>query len=614
MSVDYVLQIASGTNVGKTWRLDREPAVIGRSAECTIRIVDSTISRRHCEVWVDDDGPHIKDLGSSNDTLVNGAPVSETLLRDGDEIQLGAYSLRMVEVNQTTPMPEGNASDVSTPATVALSEGFFIQDAPEKNHTQSATPQLSQFRGLLHSHREFARCTNVADLIASLSRILDQRFQPEAWWLVRVLGPDRKPVPHPLSTATSADTLPAGDIQKALASKCGFLMPRRRMLGGKPSIETTIIAPLIVADDQIGALALRAGTPHRVYDESDLEYFLGLAHSFAPYLCAAEQMEQLRRDMERLRRQGAADTSLIGDSAAMKKVRELVGRAGKMDLPVLLLGETGTGKEAAARMVHDLSGRANRPYVIVNAAAIPRELFESEMFGYEKGAFTGATRQKVGYFEEAHTGTLFLDEIGDLAVEHQARILRVIESGKFNRVGGTREIGVDVRIVSATNRELAGKEHAQEFRQDLYHRLSGFVISMPPLRDRKSDIPALVEHFLRRAQPAGPGGKLTVAPSVLEKLATYSWPGNVRELRSCVERAVALAQTDVIEPEDVMLPTEGKRDPDSSSHLLTLADAEKHHIQRILKRHKGNIRSAAQALKISRVTLYKKINDYGIDV
>jgi Nif-specific regulatory protein len=585
--------------------------VIGRSTDCSIRIVDATVSRRHCEVWVSDDGPRVRDLGSSNETLVNGAPVTDALLKQGDEINLGPYSLRLVKVEM--PAPGKNAPcDTSTPATLALSEGFFIQEPVEGD--ESAPPHVLQFRDLLQSHREFAKCRSVAELISSLSIVLEQRFEPEAWWLVRVVGAERKLVPHPLSTVTPVDALPSDDIQKALASKSGFLMPRRRSHAGKPSIETTLIAPLILADEQIGALAMRTGTPRRVYDESDLEFFLGLAHSFAPYLRAAEQTEQLRRDVERFRVQGGSDSTLVGSSPQIKQVRDLVARAAKSELPVLILGETGTGKEVIARMIHELSGRAKLAYVIVNAAAIPRELFESEMFGHEKGAFTGASRQKMGYFEDAHNGTLFLDEIGDLSVENQARILRVIETGRFNRVGGTREIGVDVRIVSATNRTLMGKEAVSGFRQDLYHRLSGFVISVPPLCGRKSDIPELVEHFLRKPQSLSASSKWTVSPAALEKLCAYHWPGNVRELRSCIERAAALAQGDSIETDDIMLPNEEKRDPDSGSHLLTLADAERHHIQRVLRQHKGNIRSTAQALKISRVTLYKKINDYDISL
>lgn len=611
MSKQFALQICRGANLGKTWAIGPLPLVIGRSSECDIRIVDATISRRHCEVWLTDSGPRIKDLESSNATVVNGDAVSESDLTVGDEITIGPYSLKLVEIDTPQARPRSPIED-STPATLSLSEAFFIQDplAPTKGF--SPPSHVSEFRELLRINREFARSLDVNELMNTLDTVLKQKFEPDAWWLVRVVGADKKLVPHPLSSGATHDALPAQDIQRALKSESGILVPRRRAESGKSCIETTIVAPLVLADERIGALAVRSGMPRRIYDEADLEFFVALAHTFTPYLRAAEQTEQLRRDMARLQDEIGPTTALIGNSTAVKEVRDLAARAAKSDLPVLVLGETGTGKELLARMIHDLSPRCNNPYVVVNAAAIPRELFESEMFGHEKGAFTGAARQKPGHFEVAHTGTIFLDEIADLSLENQARMLRVLESGRFHRVGGTREVSVDVRIVSATNRKISSADG--DFRSDLYHRLSGFVISMPPLRQRKSDIPELVTHFLSRSRPGGGFAVRTVSPAALEKLTAYDWPGNVRELRSCVERAAALAQGDTIEPDDIVLPRDQSVESDSGSHLLTLSEAERHHIVRVLKRHKGNIRSAAQALKISRVTLYKKINDYGIEL
>ncbi|MBM3289063.1 MAG: FHA domain-containing protein [Candidatus Hydrogenedentes bacterium] len=609
MNNEIALQIVQGTNAGKSWPLSTTPLVIGRSADCGIRIVDATISRRHCQVWLDERGPRVRDLGSANETLVNGNAVDESALSLGDEIVLGPYVLRVAYVDANIVVP--STPNPTTSATLALSEAYFISDEGAQTGLPNALPEASQFRELLRGHREFAKCTRVADLIAALALQVQHRFDPEVWWLVRIVGPERRLVPYPQSTGPSSETLPAEDLQKALDNKSGFLLPRRRTREGRPTIETTMIAPLVVADEQIGALAVRAGTPHRVYDEADLEFFIGLAHSFSPYIRAAEQSEQLRRDMEWLRKGEGPQNALVGNSPAMVQVRELITRAARVDMPILILGETGTGKELVARMVHDRSARAKYPYVIVNAAAVPRELFESEMFGHEKGAFTGAAKQKVGYFEEAHNGTLFLDEIGDLAPEHQARILRAIETGRFNRVGGTREISVDVRIVSATNRDLSG-DKAAGFRQDLYHRLSGFEVRLPALRHRKSDIPDLVSHFLGGVRRSGTSS-WSITPAAIEKLSGYAWPGNVRELRSCIERSAALAETDTIAPDDIVLPSEARRDPDSGSHLFTLADAERHHIRRILKQHNGNISAAADTLKISRVTLYKKINDYRIE-
>ncbi|MCC6797410.1 MAG: sigma 54-interacting transcriptional regulator [Candidatus Hydrogenedentes bacterium] len=612
MNSDYALTITRGTQLSRTWPLSAKVKVIGRSTGCNIRIVDATISRRHCEVWVEDGIAWVRDLESSNDTLLNGVPITKAKLSTGDEIQIGKYSLALIQL-ETAFTPKCDSLDDSTPATLALSDGYYVNEAEASRNPLDISPRESKFRELLRSHRAFAECTGVAALLAALSPVIASHFGPEAWWLVTATGVDRRLVAHPLSATPTVEADLIRNIQQAIQSKSGVLMPRRREYEGRPSFETSLIAPLMIGEEQLGALALRSGTPNRLYDESDLEFFLGLAHSFAPYLCIAEQTEQLRRDVNTLRGNNGAASSLIGSSAGITEVRSMAARAARSDLPVLILGETGTGKEVVARMIHELSGRAKHAYVIVNAPAIPRELFESEMFGHEKGAFTGATRQKIGYFEDAHNGTMFLDEIGDLAPEHQARMLRVIETGKFNRVGGTREIGVDARIVSATNRNLHSK--GADFRQDLFHRLSGFVITIPPLRDRASDIPDLAHHFLNALQRPVTAARLTLSSDAMNKISAYTWPGNVRELKSCMERAAVLAQGDVIEPDDIMISVQSdRREPDSSSHLLTLADAERHHIQRILKRHNGNIKSAAQALKISRVTLYKKISDFGIQL
>jgi len=555
--------------------------------------------------------PRLRDLGSSNDTILNGEVIEEAELNEGDIITVGPYSLRLILIDMAYNPVNATIPD-STPATLSIADGFFIKDESPETEMAGPTAHVTEFRDLLRINRDYARCTDVSELIAVLGTVLKRRFQPDVWWLARVVGSERKLVAQPLPDDVLCEPLPESDILHALGTESGMLVPRRRSIDGKHVFETILIAPLVLADERIGALAIRAAMPRRIYDEADLEFFLALAHTFTPYLRAAEQTAQLRRDMERLCEVVGVTPSLIGSSAKMKEVRDLAARTAKSELPVLVLGETGTGKELLARMIHDLSPRAKNPYVVVNAAAIPRELFESEMFGHEKGAFTGAGRQKPGHFEVAHGGTLFLDEIGDLSLDNQARILRVIETGRFHRVGGTREVTVDVRIVTATNHKLSAKESESRFRSDLYHRLSGFVISMPPLRERKADIRELVDHFLARTQRAAGYGVNSITSAAFEKLMTYDWPGNVRELRACIERAAALAQTQQIEPDDIILPNDSRNDPDSGSHLLTLSEAERYHIIRVLKRHKWNIRSAAQALKISRVTLYKKINDYGI--
>jgi len=296
----------------------------------------------------------------------------------------------------------------------------------------------------------------------------------------------------------------------------------------------------------------------------------------------------------------------------MESVREQLRKAAATSLNVLLCGETGTGKELAARMIHDESQRSDGPYLVVNCAAIPADLFESEMFGHEQGAFTGASQRKIGRFEEAHGGTLFLDEIGDLSEENQASLLRAIEVGSFNRVGGPN-ISVDVRVIAATNKLTAGSGHPYGMRSDLYHRLSGFEIHLPPLRERLEDIPVLSAHFIEQFNLHMDSLVKDVSEDAFKALSAWYWPGNVRELRACIERAVSLAQGETIELDDILIRDTGGTRPGHHEEPISLAEAEKNHIIAVLRHHDGNIRATARTLAISRTTLYKKFEDYGID-
>ncbi len=238
---------------------------------------------------------------------------------------------------------------------------------------------------------------------------------------------------------------------------------------------------------------------------------------------------------------------IVGDSAALKQAILAVQRAAPSDATVLLEGESGTGKELMARTLHALSPRAGRPFVAINCAAIPESLLEAELFGHEKGAFTGATSRKPGKFEVAHRGTLFLDEVGDLGLALQAKMLRVLENRTFERLGGVTTIHVDVRVVAASNRNLRGMVRAHQFREDLFFRLSVFPIAVPPLRDRREDIPILARHFLDRVC-RDVKKRVTLSEAALATLQAYNWPGNVREMQNCIERAVILASGDTILP------------------------------------------------------------------
>jgi DNA-binding NtrC family response regulator len=317
---------------------------------------------------------------------------------------------------------------------------------------------------------------------------------------------------------------------------------------------------------------------------------------------------------------------LVGEDPSLRKVFASLQRAAATDTTVLLEGESGTGKELFARSLHALSPRADQPFVAINCAAIPETLLETELFGHEKGAFTGAVARKPGKFEVAHRGTLFLDEIGDLPIALQAKILRALEEKRFERVGGTASVQVDVRLVAATNKGLRAAVAARRFREDLYFRLSVFPITVPPLRDRPGDIQTLARFFVDRFCRDLKKKPLVLSPAAMEHLEKYRWPGNVRELQNCIERAVILADGDTILPRHLNLsfaepPVDEAASPwsqiDLSGSLAEVirrvtAEVERRKIEEIL-REAGNKGRAAELLQVSYKTLLAKLKEHGIE-
>ena len=336
----------------------------------------------------------------------------------------------------------------------------------------------------------------------------------------------------------------------------------------------------------------------------------------AEYILLKEEMAE---------RRGAP--RIIGEDAKLRHVLQQLHRAAATDATVLLEGESGTGKELFARGLHALSPRADGPFVAINCAAIPDTLLETELFGHEKGAFTGAVARKAGRFELAHRGTLFLDEIGDLPLALQAKILRALEEKRFERVGGTQSLVVDVRVVAATNRNLKQRVSERQFREDLFFRLSVFPIQIPPLRERTQDVVILARHFVDRFCRDLNKKPLTLSSVALDELNTYAWPGNVRELQNCIERAVILCDGDTIQPRHLNLsfrapavaaPAASPWEEIDLSGTMTdvlrrvTAEVERRKLESALSEAAGNKQRAAEALQISYKTLLQKSKEYGI--
>ncbi|MBN2344514.1 MAG: sigma-54-dependent Fis family transcriptional regulator [Deltaproteobacteria bacterium] len=311
------------------------------------------------------------------------------------------------------------------------------------------------------------------------------------------------------------------------------------------------------------------------------------------------------------------ESIMVADSPQMKPVLTMLRKVAPTDATVLLTGQSGTGKEVAAQQLHLLSPRRDKPFVAINCAAISAQLMESEMFGHEKGAFTGAIEQKKGRFESADGGTLFLDEVGELPLALQAKLLRVIQEQTFERVGGTTPIQVDVRIIAATNRNLLAEISEGTFREDLYHRLSVFPIHLPSLAERKEDIPPLAEHFLSRIAAKQQISALSLSEGAVQKLITHPWPGNIRELSNTLERAAIMCTPPNINADDLIFTTPNGTMPSASTPASaatgSLKEIEKSAIQQALQETDGHRKRAAERLGISLRSLYNKLKEYGIE-
>jgi len=385
--------------------------------------------------------------------------------------------------------------------------------------------------------------------------------------------------------------------------------------------ETPVVMITAHGSEKIAVEAMKAGASDYVpkpFDNDEIRLVLR----------RALERTRLERENRILRERIDRDwrfENLIGSGAAMAQVFETVRKVAETDLTVLVRGESGTGKELVAQALHQRSSRRARPFVAVNCAAISRELVESELFGHEKGAFTGADARRVGKFESAHGGTIFLDEIGDMPPATQAKVLRVLQERKLERVGGNRPVEVDVRVVAATHRDLEREVRAGGFREDLYYRLKVVEVELPALRERPADVPALVNHFLDELARRLDRPKMPIAPDALARLARHPWPGNVRELRNVVEQAAVLAASDAIQESDLRLPAEvagaatARPDGDgeqkrsfSAAKREAVVDFERSYLLSALRANGGNVSRTAAAIGMVRQSLQQKIRELGL--
>ncbi len=406
---------------------------------------------------------------------------------------------------------------------------------------------------------------------------------------------------------------------------CDINMPKMNGLELLKSLEALessqkprVIVITAYGSEQIAVEAMKAGAYDYLSKPYDIDELRLTVRKALEHVYLQRENEQLRQQIS-----GARPTDIIGESAAIQQVHRLIDKVAPTDVTVLITGKSGTGKELAARTIHALSSRSDGPYVTMNCAAIPKDLVESELFGHEKGAFTGASSQRQGKFELAHGGTLFLDEIADMSLETQAKILRVLEDKSFTRLGGKHVFHADVRLISATNKDLEQEIQRGTFRQDLYFRLKVIEIKLPRLAERREDIPLLAHHYLLQFAERHQKPVQQISREAMRLLVHYDWPGNVRELIHVLEQAVVLSDQELLTPEDLPIePAESEASPESlelGEHSFTemkeqmVYRFERKLIEQALESSHGNVSQAARLLKMKRQFLQAKIKSLGID-
>ncbi len=561
------LAIVDGPLAGRRYDLGSHGVEIGRAPSCAIPIADIGVSLRHCRIVCETGRYRLLDIGSASGTFVNGLRVSSHLLADGDHIGIGETDLAF----RSRTAPSGGSPATLLDAVTVL---FLMRALASAQGYPHQSEVERQFVNLL---ARVMPVESAAVLIANGETAL------------RAAARDRGvPELEAVVSAVCAGGLYSGENPRLLA------------------------VPVYARDEIAGMIAVRQ--PPAPSPENS-EVFTQIAVLAGVALENLREVETLRVENTLLQeRLGIPTSGILGESPVVRKLVETISRLAPQDSTVLILGESGTGKELAARAIHNQSRRRNKPFGAINCAAITDSLLESELFGHEKGSFTGAVAQKKGKLEMAEGGTVFLDEIGELAPPLQAKLLRVLQQREFERVGGTRTLPLDVRILAATNRDLAAEVRRNAFREDLYYRLNVLQLRMPPLRDRGPDILLLARHFLAQYSARCSRRLRGFTPEAERALVEYTWPGNVRELENAIERAVVLGTTDSVCLEDLPETIVETAPPPAgvSEYQTVVGSAKRESIVKAWQQSGGDYKNAAQLLGMHPNSLLRLVRNLGL--
>ena len=607
---------------------------IGRERSNQLWINDISVSRRHSIIKRELDEFELLDLDSSNGTRVNGVPVKERALGHGDLIAIGdsLFLFLVHEESEAAPaaspveMDEAKLDSEST-VLLRIDEALYLN--PEK--VLAALPPSARLAHDLSALLKISSAINsIRDLGPLQRRLLELTFevipaQRGAILLVKegqedfesVFGWDR------LTEGTRPVQISHTIVNKVLGEGVAVLSSDVAGTDAYDEAESLrvfqtrslLCVPLAVFAKTLGVLYLDTSDVAARFDESYLQLAVAIAAIAAVAIENARRVQSLEDEKRQLQEDIRIEHNMVGESRRMREVYQAISKVAPTDSTVLILGESGTGKEIAARAIHQNSARAASPFVAINCAALTETLLESELFGHEKGAFTGAIAQKRGRLELADGGTVFLDEVGELALALQAKLLRMLQEREFERVGGARTIKVDIRLIAATNRDLEEAIRSRGFRQDLYYRLNVVRLVLPSLKDRREDIPLLASYFTAKYSRVCKRRVKGISPEARACLMSYDWPGNVRELENAIERAVVLGSTETILPEDLpetLLEMAAPADSSAASYYEAVKEAKKQIILKALDQSGGNYADAARLLGIHPNNLHRLIRNLNI--
>jgi Nif-specific regulatory protein len=607
---------------------------VGRSPKNRIALPDDLCSRDHAEVAYTEEAWYVRDLESLNGTRVNGKSLrGDRELETGDEVQFGRSKFLFVydlgELPGLSDAPSRMLEE-SVKITRRTKRSKYVPERRERmpdDATVSDEPpdravatlyRLALDMGAAKSLQELAEAV-LAGLFEGVpvenGAVMAVKPQRDLELLAHQSRDGKVRTYHKSSQLVSNAVL---DSREAILADNVLNDPQYSTRDSIRDLRagSLICVPIVEDEYVIGLIHLYTSAQQRFTDD-DLDFALAVATQMQGAWAQIRRQDELTNTNRELKALLNLESELIGSSPALKHIEGQIARVAGTSATVLIRGESGSGKELVARAIHKSGPRRDGPFVTLNCAAISESLLESELFGHERGAYTGATEKMVGKFEAANRGTIFLDEIGEMPASTQSKFLRVLEGHPFERLGGNNQIKVDVRVVAATNRPLEQAVREGQFRKDLFYRLQVVEIRVPALRERLDDVPVLAEHFLRKFTRETGRRIKGFSPDALQKLQQYAWPGNVRELRNVVERAVALNDKPFLEASDMWLTSLDQSS--SGQHVAvvyraqSLEEIEKRHIKETLKYTEWNKSKAAEILRIERSTLDRKIKTYGIN-